>query len=130
MRIVVSASVLVLIALICVFPVAAQDSPASTTPSAVPSSAVPANSVPPAESSNVPSSGAPGATVAQSPAPPPPAAATLNEVLDKVVQREHFFMAQMRHMHPMVETYLQDLKGDHEGNVVPVKDQYFLKQLR
>ena len=129
MRIVVSASVLVLIALICVFPVAAQDSPASTTPSAVPSSAVPANSVPPAESSNVPSSGAPGATVAQSPAPPPPAAATLNEVLDKVVQREHFFMAQMRHMHPMVETYLQDLKGDHEGNVVPVKDQYFLGRL-
>ena len=31
-----------------------------------------------------------------------------------VVQREHFFMAQMRHMHPMVETYLQDLKNDSD----------------
>ena len=42
------------------------------------------------------------------------AAATLNQVLDRVVQREHFFMAQMRHMHPMVETYLQDLKNDSQ----------------
>ena len=38
-------------------------------------------------------------------------------------------MAQMRHMHPMVETYLQDLKNDSGGNVTPVKDQYFLGRL-
>ena len=56
-------------------------------------------------------------------------AVTLNEVLDRVVQREHLFMAQMRHMHPMVETYLQDLKNDSAGNTTPVKDQYFLGRL-
>ncbi|HEV2397024.1 MAG TPA: M48 family metalloprotease [Candidatus Sulfotelmatobacter sp.] len=56
-------------------------------------------------------------------------ALTLNEVLDHVVEREHYFMAQMRHMHPMVETYLQDLKNDSEGNASPVKDEYFLGRL-
>jgi hypothetical protein len=68
-----------------------------------------------------------------SPAPPPqsqpPIAATLNDVLDRVVQREHYFMAQMRHMHPMVETYLQDLKNDSNGNPVPDNDKYFLGRL-
>jgi len=38
-------------------------------------------------------------------------------------------MAQMRHMHPLVETYLQDLKNDANGNASPVKDQYFLGRL-
>jgi hypothetical protein len=59
----------------------------------------------------------------------PPAALTLNDVLDRMVQREHLFMAQMRHLHPMVETYLQDLKNDSTGNPLPVKDQYFLGRL-
>lgn len=58
-----------------------------------------------------------------------PPAATLNEVMDRVVQREHYFVAQMRHMHPMVETYLQDLKNDADGHADPVKDQYFLGRL-
>ncbi|HTZ82772.1 MAG TPA: M48 family metalloprotease [Candidatus Acidoferrales bacterium] len=55
--------------------------------------------------------------------------ATLNEVLDRVVQREHFFMAQMRHMHPLVETYLQSLKTDSTGHNIPVNDRYFLGRL-
>jgi hypothetical protein len=113
MRIVVSGSVLVLMALLCVFPVLAQDSPPS----------------PPSSPATQPtnSTAAPSAAPAQSAAPP--AAVTLNDVLDHVVQREHFFMAQMRHMHPMIETYLQDLKDDHSGNMVPAKDQYFLGRL-
>jgi len=59
----------------------------------------------------------------------PSGALTLNDVIDRVVQREHYFMAQMRHMHPMVETYLQDLKSDSNGNTSPVKDEYFLGRL-
>jgi Peptidase family M48 len=66
-------------------------------------------------------------TTAQAPAMLPPT--TLNDVLDRVVQREHYFLAQMRHMHPMVETYLQDLKNDASGNPTPVKDQYYLGRL-
>jgi hypothetical protein len=79
-----------------------------------------------------PSTSAPSATInATSAAPgadaPPPA--SFNDVIDRTVQKEHLFVAQMRHMHPMVETYLQDLKTDKEGNAVPVKDQYFLGRL-
>ena len=59
----------------------------------------------------------------------PTPALTLNDVMDRVVEREHFFMAQMRHMHPLVETYLQDLKTEASGDTTPVKDQYFLGRL-
>ena len=59
-------------------------------------------------------------------APPP---ASFNEVMDRVIEKEHLFVAQMRHMRPMVETYLQDLKSDSNGNAEPVKDQYFLGRL-
>ena len=58
---------------------------------------------------------------------PPPA--SFNDVLDRIVQREHLFVAQMRHMRPMIETYLQDLRSDKDGNSSPVKDQYFLGRL-
>jgi hypothetical protein len=56
-------------------------------------------------------------------------AVSLGDVIDRVVQREHFFLAQMRHMHPMVETYIQDLKTDSSNNPQPVKDHYFLGRL-
>ena len=59
-------------------------------------------------------------------APPP---ASFNEVMDRVIEKEHLFVAQMRHMRPMVETYLQDLKSDSNGTAEPVKDQYFLGRL-
>ena len=64
---------------------------------------------------------------AQTESAPPPA--TLNDVIDRVVQREHYFMAQMRHLHPLVETYLQNLKNDSTGNPEPSKDEYFLGRL-
>src|SRR5277367_1119855 len=93
-------------------PTIQQDPPASTTqpassPAAADPAASPATDPAPAATAPAPT---PVSIPAQSMAPAPPAA-TLNEVLDRVVQREHFFMAQMRHMHPMVETYLQDLKN-------------------
>jgi Peptidase family M48 len=107
----VRAGLLLALVLSCAFAVRAQvapSSPGQTTPSTTE-----APSIAPAPSS-------PSAA---------PAAVTLNDVLDRVVQREHLFIAQMRHMHPLVETYLQDLKNDHDGNTLPVKDQYFLGRL-
>src|SRR6202035_4334122 len=56
----------------------------------------------------------------------PAGQASFNDVMDRVVQREHLFLAQMHHMRPMVETYLQNLKTDKSGYSVPVKDQYYL----
>jgi hypothetical protein len=80
-----------------------------------------------------PTPSAPQATVTDT-TPAAPAAGTsspasFNDVLDRVVQREHLFVAQMHHMRPLVETYLQDLKTDKDGTVSPMKDQYFLGRL-
>ena len=39
-------------------------------------------------------------------------AASFDQVIDRAIEREHFFMAQMKQLHPLVETYLQNLKED------------------
>lgn len=52
-----------------------------------------------------------------------------NQVADRVVEREHFFVAQMRHMHPLVETYIQNLKDDRDHDVALAGDEYFLGRL-
>jgi len=57
-------------------------------------------------------------------------AASLDQVVDRALEREHFFMAQMKQLHPLVETYLQNLKEDKDlGVPVPVSDVYFLGRL-
>jgi hypothetical protein len=58
------------------------------------------------------------------------AAASFDQVVDRAVEREHFFIAQMRQLHPLVETYLQNLKDDKDLlGPVPVSDLYFLGRL-
>jgi Peptidase family M48 len=58
------------------------------------------------------------------------AASSFDQVVDRAVEREHFFMAQMKQLHPLVETYLQNLKEDKDLNApVPVSDVYFLGRL-
>jgi hypothetical protein len=121
-----------LIALIFISPVFAQDSPASTTPASTPS-ATPAQNDAASAATSAPAQAAPAdatptSTSAPAQASPslPAAALSFDQVLDHVVQREHLFLAQMRHMHPMVETYLQDMKNDASGNGIPVHDSYFL----
>ncbi|HTS35701.1 MAG TPA: M48 family metalloprotease [Candidatus Solibacter sp.] len=143
MRKVVFGSVVILMALACALPLVAQNTnapstlpvvdpnsapaaapaPANATTAGAPASPSPSSAVP---SSAAPSSEAPASTTA---AAPPQTGTTFNDVLDHVVQREHMFMAQMRHMHPMVETYLQDLKNDGTGQMIPVRDQYYLGRL-
>ena len=57
-------------------------------------------------------------------------AASFDQVVDRAIEREHFFMAQMKQLHPLVETYLQNLKQDNDlGVPVPVSDVYFLGRL-
>ncbi len=58
------------------------------------------------------------------------AAASFDQVIDRAIEREHFFVAQMRQLHPLVETYLQNLKLDKGSSVrVPESDVYFLGRL-
>jgi hypothetical protein len=58
----------------------------------------------------------------------PAASPSFDQVIDRIAEREHFFLAQMRHLHPLVETYIQNLKGN-EDKAVPISDQYFLGRL-
>ena len=58
------------------------------------------------------------------------ASASLDQVIDRAIEREHFFVTQMRQLHPLVETYLQNLKEDKDlGTSVPASDVYFLGRL-
>ena len=58
------------------------------------------------------------------------ASGNFDQVIDRAMEREHFFMAQMKHLHPLVETYLQNLKEDKEIDApVPTSDVYFLGRL-
>lgn len=57
-------------------------------------------------------------------------AASFDQVVDRAIDREHFFIAQMRQLHPLVETYLQNLKPDKDLNAAtPSSDVYFLGRL-
>jgi hypothetical protein len=98
---------LLMFSLLSVSPAVAQDAPMPASPDSAPDTAtVPATAAVPA-------------------APP----TTFDEVMDRVVEREHLLLAQMRNLRPMVETYLQNLKSDGNGNVSPINDQYFLGRL-
>ena len=60
---------------------------------------------------------------------PGPASPSFDQVVENIVQRERFFVQQMHHFRPMVETYIQNLNGKEE-EAVPVSDQYFLGRLQ
>jgi hypothetical protein len=128
MQIFRSGSALIILFLASVLAAAAQTPPPSGTQPAAAQQVLNPTTAP---STTPAGTAAPGTAPAQTPpqSSEPLPAVTLNDVLDRVVQREHLFMAQMRHMHPLVETYLQDLKNDSDGNTTPVKDQYFLGRL-
>ena len=102
---------------------------ASTPSTARPSAAAPAPSAPPA-SGTAPVQVPATTPAAPAPAPPPVSvgrpAPSFDQVIDFVVDRENRFVEQMQKMHPLVETYIQNLKPDPELNSVPVDDEYFL----
>jgi Peptidase family M48 len=83
---------------------------------------------PPAATDATAAGHAPEAAASSSPSPAPASPTSFGEVIDRVVEHEHLFMAQMRHMHPLVETYLQNMKTDNTGNTL-LRDQYFLGRL-
>jgi Peptidase family M48 len=79
-----------------------------------------------------------------SPAPPPtsspadvaktstikqPAVSTADQVIDRIIAREHALMDMLKTRTPIVETYLQDLKLDPQLGPVPKDDRYFLGKM-
>jgi hypothetical protein len=58
-----------------------------------------------------------------------PAPDSFNQVVARITEHERTFTAQMRKMHPLAETYIQNMRPDRELGAVPESDQYFLGRL-
>ena len=78
---------------------------------------------------NLRSAGAPQTTA---PAPTPsalPQPVTMDQVVDRFIEREHDLMKALSARTPVVETYLQDLSADPQLGPVPMDDHYFLGRM-
>lgn len=61
----------------------------------------------------------------QAPAP----AASFDQVIDRVMEREAQFNKNLRNYSPIVETYIQNMKPDKDLGSVPASDRYFLGRM-
>ncbi len=50
----------------------------------------------------------------------------LNQIVDRIVSQEQAEMNSLKPYSPLVETYIQDLRGDKELGTVPDGDKYFM----
>jgi hypothetical protein len=69
---------------------------------------------------------------ATAPAPTPsalPQPTTMDQVVDRFIEREHGLMKALSNRTPVVETYLQNLTADPQLGPVPSDDHYFLGRL-
>src|SRR5712671_1116229 len=110
---------------------AAAQQPADSQPS---SPAAPPAAVQTAqpESSGQVSQPAPSPQAEQAPAPaasPLPQPATMDQVVDRFIEREHGLIKTLASRTPVVETYLQDLVADAQLGAVPSDDHYFLGRM-
>ena len=54
---------------------------------------------------------------------------TMDQVVDRTIEREHALMTMLKNRTPLVETYLQNLKPDPQLGPVPKEDHYFLGRM-
>jgi peptidase M48-like protein len=54
---------------------------------------------------------------------------SFDRMVDRVIQREHAFIENVKRLHPLAETYIQNMQEDKEHNVIPTSDRYFLGRL-
>jgi hypothetical protein len=99
----------------------APDNAAPSSPAQAPASPVEQTQAAPAQSQQ---STAP-APVASSLAQP----VTMDQVVDRFIEREHDLMKALATRTPVVETYLQDLTADAQLGPVPSGDHYFLGRM-
>jgi len=57
-------------------------------------------------------------------------AAAVDQLLDRITERERLFMESMHSRSPLIETYIQESSDSAEGEDRPVKDHYFLGRFR
>jgi hypothetical protein len=91
-------------------------------------------SQPAAPQSSAPQSSAPQSQTQQASAPTPtpsamPQPSTMDQVVDRFIEREHGLMKALSNRTPVVETYLQNLSADPQLGPVPSEDHYFLGRM-
>ncbi|HEV2289434.1 MAG TPA: hypothetical protein VGR81_10820 [Candidatus Acidoferrales bacterium] len=62
----------------------------------------------------------------QQPAATPSQPTTVEQVVDRIIAREHQEVATLRRYSPIVETYIQDMRYDSQLGEVPQTDHYYL----
>src|SRR5271166_3224192 len=96
------------------------------------SSAQPNAAPAPSVQTSAPAAGSQGATAGTAPAPTPsalPQPTTMDQVVDRFIEREHGLMKALSSRTPVVETYLQNLSADPQLGPVPSEDHYFLGRM-
>jgi len=53
---------------------------------------------------------------------------TVNQAIDRIIERETYEISVIRQFSPIIETYIQDLKPEPGMGAVPVRDHYLLGQ--
>ena len=54
---------------------------------------------------------------------------TMNQVVDRAIEREHALIDMLKTRTPLIETYLQDLRFDPREGPVPTQDHYFFGRM-
>src|SRR5450631_788904 len=81
-------------------------------------------------SANAQQSANPAASASTAPASAPSTPSiTMDQVVDRAVEREHALMEMLKTRTPFVETYLQDLKFRPQEGPAPAQDHYFLGRM-
>ena len=88
-------------------------------------SAVAQQTAAPSSPSTTPQTTQPAAATTQPAAQP----TTMDQVVDRTIEREHALMEFLKTRTPLVETYLQNLKLDPQLGPVPSQDHYFLGRM-
>jgi hypothetical protein len=76
-----------------------------------------------------PNAALPPVAASASTAPASEPSATMDQVVDRAIEREHALMEMLKTRTPLVETYLQDMKFESQVGPVPVQDHYFLGRM-
>jgi hypothetical protein len=115
---------------------AAPQQPSASQTSGQPNVPEPTQSVPRSASSDAARAAAPSSQsetqAAIEPAPAPsaqPQPTTMDQVVDRFIEREHGLMKVLATRTPVVETYLQNLNADPQLGPVPSEDHYFLGRM-
>jgi hypothetical protein len=96
--------------------------PAAPAPNTAPAATAPSPAQPQASQ--------PQATTAPEPTPSAlPQPTTMDQVVDRFIEREHGLMKALSNRTPVVETYLQNLSADPQLGPVPSEDHYFLGRM-